>query len=381
MALASQFVAALVPHAALASSSLTDPALRGALTLVVVTLALVASHWLGELASRIPPSEDDMHGEGASYTSRLMGAARAGVGPWLGRLTRASLWFAGLLAIALIWLWGTAIQPPSTGPTFLESLSEVALHAGETLVVVALALGLGRRLQVSASKSMGRGAINKNLALLGGRLIYVATLAFGFIIILGIWGTGLVFPVALLGALTVALSLALQDVLKNLVSGVYLLIERPFVIGDFITSTPYSGTVEDIRIRYTALRTIEGQRVIIPNQILFSSPVVNQSAFQRRRAALTVTLPDNGNGTPAVDDAIAAISSALSGVSGVLDQPSPQVVLNGASAGKVVLRVVFWLPTAELGETAHVLSHAIERIRTALADAEVASDTGVGAAV
>src|SRR5262249_36327276 len=155
--------------------------------------------------------------------------AKQGMGRWLGRLTRLSVWFAALLAIALIWLWDVLIPAQHTAASLSVGLADLALRVGATLLVVGLALGLGRRLQKSVVASFKRGELNPNLALLSGRLVYVATLALGLIVILAmIWNTGIIFPVALLGALTVALSLALQDVLKNLVAGIYLLIERPF---------------------------------------------------------------------------------------------------------------------------------------------------------
>src|SRR5262249_18025397 len=184
-----------------------------------------------------------------------------------------------------------------------------------------------RILQRSLVINMER-RVNRNLSLLSGRIVYVAALVVGLIVILAIWGTGVVLPVTLLGAVTVALSLALQDVLKNLVSGIYLLLERPFTLGDHIALAPYVGEVEDIEIRYTALRTADGQRVIIPNSMLFSSAVVNLSAYERRRSTFTVTVPDTG--VDAVDQAEEAIRAALEDTSGVLEQPAPDVIITRA---------------------------------------------------
>src|SRR5262249_606219 len=149
--------------------------------------------------------------------------------------------------------------------------------------------------------------------------------AVGLIVILALWGAGIVFPVALIGAITVALSLALQDMLKNLVAGIYLLLERPFTLGDRIILSPYTGEVEDIEMRYTALRTADGQRVIIPNSMLFSSAVVNLSAYERRRSAFTVTVPDIGSN--AIERAEAQIRAALHELPNVLENPAPDAIL------------------------------------------------------
>lgn len=355
-------------------------AIRGGLTLAVLIVALVVAHWLGELASRVPVSVEGEAGQDGRYVGSLVRMAKRGAGHWLGRVTRLSVWFAALVAIAVIWLWDVVIPAQKEITSLTSGLGDLAVRIGGTLLVVALALGLGRRLQQSVAESLKRGTVNANLALLVGRIVYIATLALGAVVILAIWGTGIVFPVALLGALTVALSLALQDVLKNLVAGIYLLLERPFVIGDYITLNPYSGVVEDIQIRYTALRTAEGQRVLVPNQLLFSSPVVNQSFYQQRRAVLSLALPDIG--PDGIESANAEIRGALAGLPGILQQPAPQVVLSGASNGKLELRVVVWLSSSDVGALAGVVSQTIERLRAALPMAEVtAVEPAVGASV
>src|SRR5258706_212795 len=178
---------------------------------------------------------------------------------------------AGLL-LALKGTIGGALVALDLG-TLLQRPQDFAIRAGLT----ALALLLARVLERGVDRSLGR-RLNQNLLLLAGRMIYIGTLIIGVIVILVIWGTGLVIPITLLGALSVALSLALQDILKNLVSGVYLLVERRFVIGDRITVSTYTGEVEDIQLRVTMLRTPDGQQALIPNSLLFTSPVVNLSA-------------------------------------------------------------------------------------------------------
>ena len=82
--------------------------------------------------------------------------------------------------------------------------------------------------------------------------------------------------VALAGVLGLAASLALQDVLKNFVAGVYLLVERPFRIGESIKVKEFSGSVETIDVRTTVLRTPEGDAIMVPNAILFAEIILNR---------------------------------------------------------------------------------------------------------
>jgi small-conductance mechanosensitive channel len=344
------------------------PTVRLALTLLALVVALTGGRWLAGLASRVPVGVELKLGRNGRSQGADVASARTGLSRWTGRLTLASVWIAALLAIGLIW-FGTqlgALTPEKVADFFRP----LAIQLGTSLVVLACTLGIGRILERGVVASMGRSRANPNLILLAGRVIYISALVVGFVIILQIWGTGIVLPVALIGTLTVALSLALQDVLKNLVAGVYLLLERPFVIGDTIVLTPYQGEVEDIRIRYSALRTPDGQRVLIPNSLLFSSAVVNLSFYERRRAALSVSVPDNG--PDGVDRTEEQIRLALDNVSGVLHDPIPEVIVNRAAGGKVDLHVVFWMPTKEFGRNAAIYSDVIERVRSQIKDAEVA---------
>jgi small-conductance mechanosensitive channel len=343
-------------------------AVRMAVTLAIVAMALFGGRWLAGLAGRVPVGVDLKLGRAGRLNSGDVGDSRTGWSRWLGRLTLTSVWIAALVALALTWLGSqrTALTPD----VVLNFFRPLAVQFGASLVVLACTLSLGRILERSVVASMGRGRANPNLTVLVGRVIYTIALVVGLIVILAIWGTGVVVPVALVGTLTVALSLALQDVLKNLVAGVYLLVERPFVIGDTIVLSPYQGEIEDIRIRYTALHTPDGQRIIVPNSLLFSSAVINLSFYERRRASLSVSVPDEG--PDGVDRTEERIRSALDDVSGVLHEPQPEVIVNRAIAGKVDLHVVFWMPTKDFGRNAAIYSEVIERVRAQVKDAEVA---------
>ena len=346
---------------------------RAVLTALVLLLASVGGPRLAHRASHVP-----------SYVGRARGRAGAPHGPrvverqggtaWLGQITLVSIWLAGLVGIAFIWFYGRGLGSISARQAS-DVATYIAVRLGSSLVVLAVTLVSGRILQRTLVASLG-GRVNPNLETLSKRVIYVTTLLIGAVILLAIWGIGIVVPVALIGALTVALSLALQDILKNVVAGVYLLIERPFIIGDQISIAPYTGRVEDIQIRVTALRMPDGERVLVPNALLFTSPVVNLSVAQGRRVGLLVSLPDDG--PDAIDRAEEHILAALESVPAAHE---PQVTLNRSVGGKVDLRVSFWTPLstgARDDETP--LSQAMEQIRAQVHGAEVSTIEPVAAA-
>jgi small conductance mechanosensitive channel len=95
----------------------------------------------------------------------------------------------------------------------------------------------------------------------------------------------------------VALGLSLQDVLKNFFSGVFLLMERPFRVGNFIRVRDVEGEVQGIDVRTTLVRINDGSLVMIPNSIVFTEMLTNRSRAGTRRIDLTVV----ATGTQVVD--------------------------------------------------------------------------------
>jgi small-conductance mechanosensitive channel len=251
----------------------------------------------------------------------------------------------------------------------MHGLIDLAPRLTSALILVAITLAAGRIAQRGVVRALSAAHADRSLQRLGGRAAYVVTLLVGAVIVLGIWGVPLAVPGIFLGVLTLALSLALQDVLRNLFAGVYLLIERPFLIGDEITVTDYSGRIEDIQLRVTSLRAADGERVLLPNALLFTSAVVNASANQRRRAVVAVSIP--ADAPEAQAHASETIAAALAGASQIQLQPAPYVVLSGASQGKLELHAVFWVPANPSDAALAVISSAVEGIRTALPAADV----------
>ncbi|TAK29915.1 MAG: mechanosensitive ion channel family protein [Chloroflexota bacterium] len=130
---------------------------------------------------------------------------------------------------------------------------------------------VGRVLQ----HAMDRARVDVNITRLVLRLSSSAIMLVAVLAVLGVFGVNWTALAAVMGIAGLALSFSLQDLLKNFVAGVYLLIERPFRIGDRVKVKDYVGMVEDVTIRTTVLRTDEGLRIIIPNATLFGEVVSN----------------------------------------------------------------------------------------------------------
>jgi small-conductance mechanosensitive channel len=337
---------------------------------VVIVGALVLGRWLQRTASRFPlyvgarESADPAH-------PRKWRAAWTGtvVSRWVGRLAFICVLAAAAELIAVIIGFGNPVNVGAWLQQAAHGLIDLAPRLTSALILIAITLAAGRIAQRGVVRALSAARADASLQRLGGRTAYIITLLVGTVVVLGIWGVPLAVPGIFLGVLTLALSLALQDVLRNLFAGVYLLIERPFLIGDEITVTDYSGRIEDIQLRVTSLRAADGERVLLPNALLFTSAVVNASVNQRRRAVVAVSVP--GDAPDARARASDAITAALAGVSEIQLQPAPYVVLSGATQGKLELHAVFWVPASPSDAGLAVISGAVEGIRTTLPTADV----------
>ena len=121
-------------------------------------------------------------------------------------------------------------------------------------------------------------------------VIYVAVLTIGFFVALTIVGldgavTSLLAGVGIVG---LALGFAFQDIAANFISGVLIAVGQPFRVGDIIKSGDNFGTVTDINLRTTTVRTFQGIEVLIPNKNLFQEVVENYTNTHDRRVDLTV---------------------------------------------------------------------------------------------
>jgi small-conductance mechanosensitive channel len=348
-----------------------SPFIRLSLSIVVMAIAIVGGRWLADLSSQVPSYRVHGSRHGKEDHLPLAPAEKEGsLSRVLGGITFACVGLLGVVVILLIWFSDQTVGKVVDLKTLGQFLTFLGLKVVGSLLVFACMLGFGRLFQRVIESRLIHAHVSRNLVLLAGRLAYFSSLIVGLIVILAIWGTGVVLPVALAGALTVALTLALQDVIRNMVSGVYLLLEHPFVIGDFISLTPYTGQVEDIQIRYTALRTPENQRVLIPNSMLFTLAVVNLSAYAVNRGVVTVTVPDGGEaGLEAVES---EIQSGLRAVAEICQDPAPQIIVSGTAEGKLQLQVVFWLPSKDLDTVADLYSQVINQVHTRVEGAEVA---------
>ena len=162
-------------------------------------------------------------------------------------------------------------------PTLLDDLVAGGWVEAQALAVVVVSLVALRLALNWSGGGMRRARVDRGTQILIQRGLMIVWLLATVLIVLGILGVNPTGLVAIAGAVGLAFSLALQDILKNFFSGIYLLLERPFRVGDTIRVKEQTGVVENIGVRTTQLRTIDNVQVLVPNATVFSEVVANHT--------------------------------------------------------------------------------------------------------
>ena len=144
--------------------------------------------------------------------------------------------------------------------------------------------------------------------------------------------------IGLLGLSSVAIGFAFQDIFKNFLAGVLLLLNEPFRLGDQVIVNSFEGTIEDITIRSTQIKTYQGERVVIPNAIVFTSPVEVLTAMPHRRTDLALGIDYNTH----LPSAISILIKTVLKVDGVLSNPAPEVDAVGFGDSSIDMMVRYW---------------------------------------
>ncbi len=229
-----------------------------------------------------------------------------------------------------------------------------AIAGVEALAIVVVATFVARALRGRTRRAVQRTTVGPNVAALAANAVGVGVYVLAASLVLGLLGADWTAVLAFLSVGTLAVSLAVQDVLRNFVAGVYLLLERPFSIGDRIRLRDVEGKVESIEARTTVLRTAREERVLVPNATVFAEILTNRFGYDT--AQTTATL--KGITTP-IADLPAAVEQALAGLP-ELRGVAPRTVLTEAGADGTAATVTI-SHAAEADLTAQLIARLRER--------------------
>lgn len=145
-------------------------------------------------------------------------------------------------------------------------------RVGGVIVIIFIFFMFSKLIKNIIVRSSERLKLDSHLTSLLARTSSVTIIIFGFVTALGTLGINVSAIVAGLGLTGFALGFALKDTVSNLLSGILILLYKPFKIGNAIKVSGYEGDVVSIDLRYTELNN-EGNRILIPNSKLFTDPI------------------------------------------------------------------------------------------------------------
>jgi small conductance mechanosensitive channel len=174
-------------------------------------------------------------------------------------------------------------------------------------------------------------------------LVYFLVMAFVFISMLGSFGVQTASLIAVLGAASFAVGLAMQGSLSNFASGVMLLFFRPFKVGDYVDVAGVAGTVKNIAIFTTTLATPDNVRIEVPNSKIYGGIIKNFAGYDTRRIDLMVGISYNND----MAQAIEVIRGVIAADSRVLSEPAPTIAVAELADSSVNLVVRPWVNRAD----------------------------------
>ena len=161
--------------------------------------------------------------------------------------------------------------------------------------------------------------------------------------------------IAALGTAGVAIGLALKDSLSNFASGVLILFNHTFKVGDFIEIDGQKGTVRRIELMFTTLATADNKRLVIPNSVLTSDMIINYTAKNTRRLELNVGVA-YGSDILAVKKAITA---ALKSCSNVSWEKEPIIGIASFDDSAITFDIKVWVKTSAFIESQYIINENI----------------------
>lgn len=221
--------------------------------------------------------------------------------------------------------------------TFFATLGAFALSSLLPAVIIAvIGILLVQILLAVVNKCLAKSKLEKAAHSLILSLVKVVCYVIVMLIVASRLGIDVTSVVALASVLTLAVSLALQNMLSNVIGGFTLLYTKPFSSGDFVEIAGQSGTVEEIGLTYTKLATADNKMVSIPNSAVVAAQIINYSIAGTRRVDVSVCASYDAP----IEDVLAALRDAGK-VPTALETPAPFAAVKnyGESTIEYVLQV------------------------------------------
>jgi small conductance mechanosensitive channel len=197
--------------------------------------------------------------------------------------------------------------------------------------------------------------IDMTLSHFFANILRYAVLVLVFVTVLGQFGVQTASIIAALGAAGLAIGLALQGTLQNIAAGIMLLVLRPFRVGEYIETKEVSGTITEVGLFATELKSSDGLYRLAPNSTLWNTPVTNYSRERTRKHDLKVNIPRDRD----IDDEIDRLLAIAREDPMIESVPPPQVYVDSLEESSAVLMLRYWVSTPKWFKTTREMNRRV----------------------
>lgn len=231
------------------------------------------------------------------------------------------------------------------------------ISAGKALIVLVLGwIAAGSISGVVRNRINRTPQIDPTLGNFAASTVKWVILAIVLVAVLGIFGIQATSIVAILGAASLAIGLALQGTLSDLAAGVMLVVFRPYKLGQFVDIGGTAGTVKDLNLFTTELVTPDNVQIIVPNGQAWGSIITNYSAHDTRRVDLVFGI-DYGD---SADEAMKIILDVAKADGRIHADPEPWVRVTNLGDSSVDLTARLWCAAADYWDVKFDLTKAVK---------------------
>lgn len=254
------------------------------------------------------------------------------------------------------------VEAQKTVETIIQTIVDVGTEYGMSVIGALFILIIGWWFAGWAKRAVTKAlnkvaSIDATLTPFLSSIVRYVILAFVLVAVLNQFGVQTTSIIAVLGAAGLAIGLALQGTLQNVAAGVMLLVLRPFRVGDFIDAGGQAGTVVEISLFSTELKTPDGIFKSVPNSAVFGSTITNFSRNPTRRIDLLASVSYSDD----IDGAMAVLKGILEADARILKDPAPEVMVMAMAASSIDINMRAWVAIGDYWPTLFDLNKRVKQ--------------------
>lgn len=234
---------------------------------------------------------------------------------------------------------------------------DFAIKAATALAIFLIGKFVIRLVVRALGKLMEKQEVDKTLETFICNLVRTTLMVVVIIAAIGAIGVETTSFIAIFGAAGLAVGLALQGSLSNFASGVLIVLFRPYRVGDFIEAAGIAGSVEEVQILTTVLKTGDNKQIIVPNSQIMDSIITNYSANDTRRVDMVVGVSYGDD----LDKVRKTLQELIAAEDRILDEPAPTIAVSALADSSVNFVVRPWVNSPDYWGVTFDLTEAIKK--------------------